>query len=171
MNQINSPETEQDAGTENRGYIRSHSDHHLPISKAKERMSIRSLPRTTSAAASTFPATVLANQRVLSPPIPVRSSKKELVQKQESLVDPTSDRIGTVLVWQNLTVSTRENKRKEFFQRLKSSKNFVPKRKDLLHNLSGAITGGLWAVMGKLISFPDHHDICFSSLHRCFRFR
>jgi hypothetical protein len=64
-----------------------------------------------------------------------------------------SDRVSTILVWQNLTVSAREDKRKEFFQRIKSSKNFVPKRKDLLHNLSGAITGGLWAVMGKFNSF------------------
>ena len=141
MNQING----QDGGTENRAYIRSQSDQHLPVSGKKERTNIRSLPRTTSATASTFPV-----QRFLSPTTPpIPSSNCEPVERQGSLVDPTSDRVSTVLVWQHLTVSTRENKQKEFFQRLKSSKNFIPKRKDLLHNLSGAITGGLWAVMGK----------------------
>jgi hypothetical protein len=64
-----------------------------------------------------------------------------------------SDRVSTILVWKNLTVSTREDKMKEFLQRIKSSKNFVPKRKELLHNLSGVITGGLSAVIGKFNLF------------------
>ncbi|CAF0780892.1 unnamed protein product [Adineta steineri] len=73
----------------------------------------------------------------------VRSNEREL-----STLDPTSDRVSTILVWQNLTVQAREDKKKEFFKRLKSYKNFVPKRKCLLNDTSGAITGGLWAVMG-----------------------
>jgi hypothetical protein len=64
-----------------------------------------------------------------------------------------SDRVSTILVWKNLTVQIREDKKKEAFQRMKSYKTFVPKRKCLLNNISGAITGGLWAVMGKLITF------------------
>ena len=62
-----------------------------------------------------------------------------------------SDRVSTILVWQNLIVSTREDKKKQFIQRLRS-KDPEPKSKRLLHNVSGAITGGLWAVMGTLFS-------------------
>jgi hypothetical protein len=59
-----------------------------------------------------------------------------------------SDRVSTILVWQNLVVSTREDKRKQFFQRLTSTEP-PTNSKRLLHYVSGAITGGLWAVMGK----------------------
>lgn len=71
-------------------------------------------------------------------------------ERQLSLLDPTSDRVSTILVWKNLTVTTREDKAKEFFQRMKFWKTFKPKRLRLLNNASGAITGGLWAVMGRL---------------------
>ncbi|UJR22373.1 hypothetical protein I4U23_025435 [Adineta vaga] len=77
-----------------------------------------------------------------------RSSTSNPNDRQLSLLDPLSDRVSTILVWQSLSVSTRPDKKKEFFQRLKSYKDFVPKRKCLLNNVSGAITGGLWAVMG-----------------------
>ena len=148
MNQIHTQSN--DGGTEDCGYVRSQSDHHLPIVGSKEKMNIKPLPRTTSAAASTFPLTISSDQRVVN---------SRPIERQTSSTDPISDRVSTVLVWQNLTVSTRENKRREFLQRLQSSKNFVPKRKDLLHNLSGAITGGLWAVMGKSIPFIDYLSI------------
>lgn len=141
----------EDGGTENCGYTRSQSDHHLPLSGSKEKMNVKPLPRTTSAAASTFPLTISSDQRV---------ANSGPIERQTSSTDPASDRVSTVLVWQNLTVSTRENKRKEFLQRWQSSKNFVPKRKDLLHNLSGAITGGLWAVMGKSTRFNGYPYIC-----------
>ena len=68
-----------------------------------------------------------------------------------SLLDPLSDRVSTILVWKNLTVLTREDKVKECFQRAKFWKKFQPKRQTLLNNVSGAITGGLWAVMGKSV--------------------
>jgi hypothetical protein len=74
-------------------------------------------------------------------------------ERQLSLLDPLSDRVSTILVWQNLTVSSRGDKRKEFFQRIKSYKNYVPQRKCLLNNVSGAIAGGLWAVMGNFLWF------------------
>ena len=74
-------------------------------------------------------------------------------ERQLSPIDPMSDRVSTILVWQNLTVQIREDKRKEFFQRMKSYKKFVPKRKCLLHKVSGAITGGLWGVMGNSLPF------------------
>jgi hypothetical protein len=69
-------------------------------------------------------------------------------ERQLSMLDPLSARVSTILVWKNLTVFTREDKTKEFFQKMKFWKEFTPKRQCLLNNISGAITGGLWAVMG-----------------------
>jgi hypothetical protein len=76
------------------------------------------------------------------------TSNTEPFERQLSLLDPLSDRVSTILVWRNLTVLTREDKVTEFCQRIKPWKKFVPKRQCLLNNVSGAITGGLWAVMG-----------------------
>jgi hypothetical protein len=72
-------------------------------------------------------------------------------ERQLSMLDPLSARVSTILVWKNLTVLTREDRAKEFFQKLKLWKKFTPKRQCLLNNISGAITGGLWAVMGLCI--------------------
>ncbi|CAF4254602.1 unnamed protein product, partial [Adineta steineri] len=69
-------------------------------------------------------------------------------ERQLSLLDPTSDRVSTILVWERLTVLSREDKTTEFFRKVRSCNRYVPKRKCLLNNVSGAITGGLWAVMG-----------------------
>ncbi|CAF1334690.1 unnamed protein product, partial [Rotaria sordida] len=71
-------------------------------------------------------------------------------QRQLSILDPLSDRVSTILVWKNLTVLTREDKVTEFCQRMKCWKKFTLKRQRLLNNISGAITGGLWAVMGQI---------------------
>lgn len=79
-----------------------------------------------------------------------RATARMPFERQLSLLDPTSDRVSTILVWKNLTVLTREDPAKEFFQRMKFWKKFEPKRLRLLNNVSGAITGGLWAVIGKL---------------------
>jgi len=169
-------EINQNSGRENRGYARSQSDHHFPTFEEERILKLKHLPRIASAAASTFPIiyeapidTDTADISFPSPTIPLPSSTSSIVdnhhshrrstsleqfERQSSLIDPMSDRVSTILVWQYLTVSTRENKHKEFLQRMKSSKNFVPKRKCLLHNVSGAITGGLWAVMGKCFAFP-----------------
>jgi hypothetical protein len=87
-----------------------------------------------------------------------RSTGLEPFERQSSLPDPMSDRVSTILVWKNLTVSTREDKKTEFLQHIKSSKNFVPKRKSLLHNVSGAITGGLWAVIGTSSTFKRKYS-------------
>ena len=78
-----------------------------------------------------------------------KSSALGPFDRQLSLLDPMSDRVSTILVWKNLTVEARPSKSTEFFKRMKSSKDFVPTRKSLLSNTSGAIAGGLWAVMGK----------------------
>jgi hypothetical protein len=75
-----------------------------------------------------------------------------------------SDRVSTILVWKNLVVSTREDKKKQFFQRL-TRKNPEPKSKRLLHNVSGAITGGLWAVMGKFLFASRQNSTYFKSHH------
>lgn len=82
-----------------------------------------------------------------------RSTGTGSFERQLSILDPTSDRVSTILVWQNLVVSTRRQGRKEFFQRLCSSKEVKSTSKRLLHNVSGAITGGLWAVMGQCRTF------------------
>ena len=74
-------------------------------------------------------------------------------ERQLSLLDPLSDRVSTILVWHNLTVSSWEEKHRRIFKKIKSCNKYVSKPKCLLNNISGAITGGLWAVMGKL-SFP-----------------
>lgn len=71
-------------------------------------------------------------------------------ERHLSILDPLSDRVSTILVWQNLSVQARESRYKDFRKRITSYKNYVPTRKYLLHNTSGAITGGLWAVMGML---------------------
>ncbi|CAM2701767.1 unnamed protein product [Rotaria socialis] len=97
--------------------------------------SSHSLPTTTSSASFTDQSNH-------------RSSALKQNERQLSILDPLSDRVSTILVWKNLTVHARPSKREEFFQRVKSYKKYIPKRKCLLSNTSGAITGGLWAVMG-----------------------
>ncbi|CAF1013506.1 unnamed protein product, partial [Adineta ricciae] len=135
---------------------------------------LKQLPRISSAGASTFPViyegVVASNSssstRDVSCPSPTwylpasapptihnqqmnnRATIFGSFDRQLSLLDPMSDRVSTILVWQNLIVSTREDKKSQLLQRMKLSKNAAPKKKVLLHNISGAITGGLWAVMG-----------------------
>ena len=97
-----------------------------------------------------------------APPPPARSSN--FIQQQErrrstgtapferqlSILDPMSDRVSTILAWKNLVVFTRDESRKNKIKRV-MGKETETKSKRLLHHLSGAITGGLWAVMGKFI--------------------
>lgn len=66
-----------------------------------------------------------------------------------SLIDPSDERVSTILVWRNLTVTSREKKSKEFLRKVTSCNRYIPKRKRLLNSVTGVITGGLWAVMGK----------------------
>ncbi|CAF0758276.1 unnamed protein product [Adineta ricciae] len=149
--------------------VHSSSDIHLPTLNEEETMDVQH-PLKTPAASSTasFPAiyempahtTYVSSSGAAHVPHrsgssssvsfhqPRRSSTQGPHERQLSILDPMSDRVSTILVWQNLTVQARENKRKEFFKRMKSYKNFVPKRKCLLNNINGAIAGGLWAVIG-----------------------
>lgn len=76
-----------------------------------------------------------------------RSSGTGPFERQLSILDPMSDRVSTILVWKNLVVFTRGNSKKQMIQKF-MGKTPEPTTKRLLHNLSGAITGGLWAVMG-----------------------
>lgn len=55
-------------------------------------------------------------------------------------------------VWKYLAIYTRENKITEMFQWMKFWKRFKSKHKCLLNNLSGVITGGLWAIIGMLLN-------------------
>lgn len=84
-------------------------------------------------------------------------------ERQMSILDPMSDRVSTILVWQNLVVSTREQSKKRYLKRLGCPVNYEPTTKELLHNVSGAITGGLWAVMGKFHS--THFGMRCTSVH------
>ena len=70
-------------------------------------------------------------------------------ERQLSILDPMSDRVSTILVWRNLTVYAAMPAKWWPPKILSRSENREPQRKTLLHNVSGAITGGLWAVMGK----------------------
>ena len=153
-------------GAENRSYMHSSSDAHLPTLDEEGDTEIPHPLRAAKGSMSSFPAVVEVSGTTTGPPRsastssfsqhhPRRTSVQSPHERQLSILDPMSDRVSTILVWQNLTVQAREDKRTEFFKRMKSYKNFVPKRKSLLHNTSGAITGGLWAVMGES-SLPMH---------------
>lgn len=84
-------------------------------------------------------------------PLDTYNNEIEIDKLQRSIViSPLPDHIGIVLVWQNLIVSTREGRRRRLLQKMKiCEKKFQPKRQILLNNISGHITGGLCAVMGK----------------------
>ena len=165
-----------DDGVDNPMYYRSGSDHRLPSIDESEKVSSHKFaPRATSASAASFPVIYevatdeddptqtgitfapKASTSSASFTQPPQSNRKSSAlgpnERHLSILDPLSDRVSTILVWQNLSVQARENKWKEFIQKMKSYKNYVPKRKYLLHSTTGAITGGLWAVMGKYRSF------------------
>ena len=146
----------EDSGTDNRSFTRSLTDQYRSKFNRHEPYDAKIATR----AASTSPialSTTHGKSNGLSASICStkanyhtnrQPSDDSSYERQLSLLDPLSDRVSTILVWQNITVQIRQDKRQEFFQRMKSYKNFVPKRKCLLLNVSGAITGGLWAVMG-----------------------
>lgn len=153
-------------GEEHETYVRSQSDHQLATRHQEERGHLKRTTQQTSASSAVFPVIYevpsdadTAGITFAPPPSASssgyshqqhrRSTATGGFERQLSTLDPMSDRVSTILVWQDLIVSTREDKKKQFFQRF-TSKNPEPKTKRLLHNLSGAITGGLWAVMGKL---------------------
>ena len=151
---------EIDGGTDNRCYKQSLGDIHVPNSKQPGKLDINIPARHTSASAAQYSTISEVSTNTVDSASLTRSSNYnnhsnrrstglEPFERQLSLLDPMSDRVSIILVWQNLTVQIREDKKKEAFQRMKSYKTFVPKRKCLLNNTSGAITGGLWAVMGK----------------------
>jgi hypothetical protein len=167
------PHASDDGGVDNRSYARNVSDNHLATLDEEENPVAKLPLQVTSPTSLVFPAIyeVSTDEKMMSPtrPPPSASSTGSGHQqnrrgtglgpkeRQLSILDPTTDRVSTILVWKNLTVQARENKRKEFFQRMKPYKDFEPKRKNLLSNTSGAITGGLWAVMGKLFFFSCIH--------------
>ncbi|CAF3369437.1 unnamed protein product [Rotaria sp. Silwood1] len=151
-------------GEVNSSYVQNQSDHQLQIIKEEESRDTKLLPRTSSASAASMHVIYEAqhdadsNGITFVPPPSAPSSSyshqqhrqstgKGLSERQLSVLDPMSDRVSAILVWKNLIVSTREDKKLQMFRRL-ASKSFQPKTKRLLHNVSGAITGGLWAVMG-----------------------
>jgi len=161
--------TSDHGGTDNPSYERSVSDIHLPTLNEEESTDVKFPKWATSTSSSSFHViyeepthtTDMTTSGISNRSPPPASSASFTNQstgkssafgpneRQLSILDPMSDRVSTILVWKNLTVQARPSKRKEFFNRMKSYKNFVPTRKCLLSNTSGAITGGLWAVMGR----------------------
>jgi hypothetical protein len=162
-------------GTDNRSYTRSLSDIHFSNSHEHGKLDVNIPATATSASPAPFfticeiPTDMTSSAKSTGRSSPTcsfsykhhshrRSTGLEPFERQLSLLDPMSDRVSTILVWKNLTVQIREDKRKEAFQRMKSYKTFVPKRKCLLNNISGAITGGLWAVMGTSSTFKRKYS-------------
>ena len=147
------PTIETDKHTEN---SHGHSAHHEKKSHSKQ------LPRTSTAGSGLISVIYEAPTGdedtgiTFAPPPSAnynyqqsrRSTGTGPTERQLSVLDPMSDRVSTILVWKDLVVFTREDKKKQYIQRL-TRKNAEPTTKRLLHNVSGAITGGLWAVMGK----------------------
>ena len=156
---------DDDAHIESQQSSRSNSVQQLPNLSEDGKAQIKRLPRNTSASGAPFsviyevPSNVDTNDVTFAPPPAAasagynnqhrRSTGTGPHERQLSILDPMSDRVSTILVWQNLLVSTRVDKRKQFIQNLRSKGSPLTSKR-LLHNVSGAITGGLWAVMGKL---------------------
>ena len=151
-------------GTDNPSYARTASDHQLPSLSEDETVEVKFAPRPTPSSAAPFTVIYEAESNAngdskggISFGQPSSSSTHTTRrrsgavgthERQLSILDPTSDRVSTILTWKNLSVQARENRMKEFCQKLKSYKTFEPKRKCLLTNTTGVIAGGLWAVMG-----------------------
>ncbi|CAF3785379.1 unnamed protein product [Rotaria socialis] len=153
-------------GQVNASFVGNPTDYQLQTISEEEYPQASGLLRGTAASASSFQVHYEAASGedshgiTFAPPPPApssafthhhqqhhRSNETGTFERQSSILDPMSDRVSTILVWKNLVVFTREDKKKLFFKRC-LSKNAEPKSKHLLHNVSGAITGGLWAVMG-----------------------
>jgi hypothetical protein len=125
-------------GEENHGYVRSQSDHQLPAYSRDEKGHTKHLPR----AASSFPVIYevpsdAATTDVTFVPPPAapsagyshqqsrRSTGTGPHERQLSVLDPMSDRVSTILVWDNLLVSTRQGKKKQIFQHFSSKLLFI----------------------------------------------
>ncbi|CAF2733376.1 unnamed protein product [Rotaria sp. Silwood2] len=151
-------------GEVNQSYVPNPTDNPLQTIHKEEKQDTQHFPRTSAASTTsmhviyevkpdentngiTFVSSPSASSSSNSHQQQRQSIGTEPYERQLSILDPTSDRVSTILVWQNLIVSAREAKKFQFI-RHSISKNFQPKTKRLLHNVSGAITGGLWAVMG-----------------------
>ncbi|CAF4193784.1 unnamed protein product, partial [Adineta steineri] len=134
-------------------HVRDRTDVFLPITDENE-IDVKLPSHVTGMSRKPFPPT-LEVTRLTSIPSSNHGQQQQHqsmgagpFERQLSLLDPTSDRVSTILVWERLTVLSREDKTTEFFRKVRSCNRYVPKRKCSLNNVSGAITGGLWAVMG-----------------------
>ena len=171
-NNSNASSADGEEGIDNPTYFTLPSDQRLPSITEGEVASHKIPPRGISSSSASFPVIYevssdgndptqtgitfapqqSASSSSFSQPPPQSNRKSSALGPNErhlSILDPLSDRVSTILVWQNLSVQARESRYKEFRKRVTSYKNYVPQRKYLLHNTSGAIMGGLWAVMGK----------------------
>lgn len=163
-----------DSSRENQQYSRSSSDHQISDANKEDRGTTKHLPRSASGTPGTFsviyevPTDADEAGITFAPPPSASSANFQQHQQQRrstgtgpferqlSIIDPTSDRVSTVLVWKDIIVSTR----KKQFCRNPFAKGPPPTAKRLLHKVSGAITGGLWAVMGKSFFFLSIYIYC-----------
>lgn len=81
----------------------------------------------------------------------------EAVSAPSSLLPPPPPRVyaptcpdnaPAVLTFSNLTVTTKRG----------GSFTMTKKKKQLLNNISGSISGGLWAIMGEYVSRRQEYD-------------
>jgi hypothetical protein len=163
------PKQERLGGEDNPSYAMNQHDE-VSSTTQDDGIHMRRLPRISSTSAATFPVIYEVssdNTDSMKPEISFgpasssvslatnfaqkqrRSTGTGSYERQLSILDPMSDRVSTILVWQNLNVYAGGDRGGFFSRNLSSSQNTEPTGKRLLHNVSGAITGGLWAVMGK----------------------
>ncbi|UJR29328.1 hypothetical protein I4U23_010540 [Adineta vaga] len=133
----------------------SNKGHKLSSSIQKQKAEMKQLSRDKSTSSESFPVvsaiTTIPQVSYISSPSSTlyshyHSTRSKLSDQQSSIIDLKSHR-STILVWKDLTVSTREKKENPLYRCI-TSKNTETESKRLLHSVSGVIAGGLWAVMG-----------------------
>ncbi|CAF4767961.1 unnamed protein product, partial [Rotaria socialis] len=134
-------------GQVNASFVGNPTDYQLQTISEEEYPQASGLLRGTAASASSFQVHYEAASGedshgiTFAPPPPApssafthhhqqhhRSNETGTFERQSSILDPMSDRVSTILVWKNLVVFTREDKKKLFFKRC-LSKNAEPKSK------------------------------------------
>jgi len=106
---------------EKRGNLKSLSR----ISSATHRLLsvIYEIPTDADESGITFTPNSLASSSSYNHQEQRRSTGTRTFERQLSILDPMSDRVSTILVWQNLFALTRKDKKKHFFQSLTLKKS------------------------------------------------
>ena len=122
-------------GTDNRSYARSATDMHLPTLNEEKSTDVEFSPPATGISSSSFPIVHEESTHTTNIMVPInsigplpsassasfthQSGRKSSAlgpnERQLSILDPMSDRVSTILVWQNLTVQLDKVNEKNFF--------------------------------------------------------